>query len=81
MSFRLELMLSLLIIRGGIHRPRRAAADTPHLLRVCADPNDLPFSNHGGKGSRTDRSVIGRDLDLSVRLHVVAAGRAWSGMP
>jgi mxaJ protein len=68
MSFRFELVLSLLITAAVYTASRRAAADPPHLLRVCADPNDLPFSNQRGEGFENRiASVIGRDLDLSVR--------------
>ena len=68
MSFRFELMLSLLITAAVYTASRRAAADTPHLLRVCADPNNLPFSNQRAEGFENRiASVIGRDLDLSVR--------------
>jgi len=28
----------------------RGNADEPRLLRVCADPDDLPFSNKDGEG-------------------------------
>lgn len=30
--------------------PGASAADTDASLRVCADPNNLPFSNHAGQG-------------------------------
>ena len=47
--------------------PRRTAAASAD-LRVCADPNNLPFSNQAGEGfeNRIARLVAG-DLDASVR--------------
>ncbi len=37
-------------------------------LRICADPNDLPFSNEQGEGFENKiAELIGRDLSLPVR--------------
>jgi len=64
MSFRFELMLSLLITAAVYTASRRAAADTPHLLRVCADPNNLPFSNQRREGFENRIAVlVARDLN------------------
>jgi mxaJ protein len=48
-----------------------AAADVPkrdpRILRVCADPNNLPFSNDRGEGFENQiANTIARDLDKSV---------------
>jgi len=68
MSFRFEVVLSLLITGAVYMVSRQAAADSPRLLRVCADPNNLPFSNQRGEGFENRiASIIGHDLKLSVR--------------
>ncbi|HEX3501030.1 MAG TPA: hypothetical protein VHT04_17050, partial [Stellaceae bacterium] len=37
-------------------------------LRVCADPNDLPFSNDKGEGYENKTAeLVGRELNLPVR--------------
>ena len=50
---------------AGLHAGARS--DTRAVLRVCADPNNLPFSNGRGEGSRTGwRSSSRRDLHATV---------------
>jgi mxaJ protein len=48
--------------------PRRPAASPPRALRVCADPNNLPFSNQAEQGfeNRIAR-LIAADLGAEVR--------------
>jgi mxaJ protein len=42
--------------------PLPPAAD-PHVLRVCADPNNMPFSDRGGRGFENKLAeLVGRDL-------------------
>src|ERR1041384_1550034 len=68
MFFRFELVLSACITAASYTISQQAVADTPRLLRVCADPNNLPFSNSRGEGFENRiASVIGKDLDLTVR--------------
>jgi mxaJ protein len=39
----------------------------PHVFRVCADPNDLPFSNQAGQGFENRiAAVLAKDLGKSV---------------
>lgn len=43
--------------------PLWASAQQPHALRVCADPNNLPFSNQQGQGFENHLAqMIGQDL-------------------
>ncbi|MDQ6887011.1 MAG: substrate-binding domain-containing protein [Gemmatimonadota bacterium] len=45
-----------------------AAAATPRELRVCADPNNLPFSNRAGRGFENRiAELVGRELGATVR--------------
>jgi mxaJ protein len=48
--------------------PRRPAAPLPRVLRICADPNNLPFSNQAEQGfeNRIAR-LIAADLGAEVR--------------
>lgn len=64
--------LAALLAAGGHLRAARAAASTPRAsartLRVCADPNNLPFSNERREGFENElAALIARDLraDLS----------------
>jgi mxaJ protein len=44
------------------------AADRPRELRVCADPNNLPFSNRAGEGLENKLvDLIARELGATVR--------------
>jgi quinoprotein dehydrogenase-associated probable ABC transporter substrate-binding protein len=67
MPFRFELSLGLLIalaLMASRHEPVAPVRE----LRVCADPNNLPFSNQRGEGFENRiASVIATDLGLSVR--------------
>ena len=46
---------------------RPAEPTTAHALRVCADPNNLPFSNDRGEGFEIEiAELIGRDLHRPV---------------
>src|SRR3954447_12812863 len=44
-----------------------AAPATAHELRICADPNNLPFSNAAGEGFENRIvAILARDLDATV---------------
>jgi len=44
------------------------ARDAPRVLRVCADPNNLPFSNSAGEGLENKLvELVARDLGAQVR--------------
>ena len=46
----------------------------PAALRVCADPNNLPFSNERGEGFENQiAELVARDLGTRVSLYVVGA--------
>jgi quinoprotein dehydrogenase-associated probable ABC transporter substrate-binding protein len=50
-----------------IRNTAAAAADPARTLRVCADPNNLPFSNRGGEGFENRlAAMIADDLHLAV---------------
>ena len=65
--------LSLLTALGGtalafVPRPRGPEAPLPRLLRVCADPNNLPFSNQADQGFENRIvQLIAADLGAEVR--------------
>jgi mxaJ protein len=61
-------LLALLVFGGGPVTPRLSAAMRPaRPLRVCADPNNLPFSNAKGEGfENAIAQLIGRDLHRPV---------------
>lgn len=47
--------------------PVRATWQSEHVLRVCADPNNLPFSNRAGKGFENRiAALIARDIGARV---------------
>jgi quinoprotein dehydrogenase-associated probable ABC transporter substrate-binding protein len=48
----------------------RCSAADPHVLRVCADPNNLPFSDRQGEGLENKLAQI-LSHDLSARLEYV----------
>ena len=46
----------------------REIAPDPHALRVCADPNNLPFSNAAGEGfENAIATLVARDLGKQLR--------------
>jgi mxaJ protein len=67
MSFRFELAIGVLIALA-LTASRREPVAPLRELRVCADPNNLPFSNQRGEGFENRiASVIAADLGLAVR--------------
>jgi len=42
--------LALLALAPGLARAQRPAVLTPGILRICADPDNMPFSNQAGDG-------------------------------
>jgi quinoprotein dehydrogenase-associated probable ABC transporter substrate-binding protein len=55
-----------------------AAADTAHVLRVCADPNNMPFSNRAGAGFENRiAELIARDLGARVTYAWWPQRRGW----
>ena len=55
-----------------------AAADTDHVLRVCADPNHRPFSNRAGAGFENRiAQLIARDLGARVTYAWWPQRRGW----
>lgn len=52
----------------GMHPVLEAAAQTHSSLRVCADPNDLPFSNKAGQGFENKLAqMVGQSLGRQVQ--------------
>ena len=60
--------LAVLAPLSGVAAPAGPPVAPPAVLRVCADPNNLPFSNRRGEGfeNRIAR-LIARDLGAEVR--------------
>jgi quinoprotein dehydrogenase-associated probable ABC transporter substrate-binding protein len=57
-------MLIALVLMASRHEPKAPLRE----LKVCADPNNLPFSNQRGEGFENKiASVLGTDLGLPVR--------------
>jgi mxaJ protein len=47
-----------------------AGADAPKVLRVCADPDNLPFSNSKGEGFENKiAELIARDLGMTLEYY------------
>jgi quinoprotein dehydrogenase-associated probable ABC transporter substrate-binding protein len=74
----------LLAAMTGAHplaaRPAEGApaARTEHVLRVCADPNNMPFSNRAGEGFENRiAELIARDLGDSVTYAWWPPRRGW----
>ena len=60
------LGVALCAIASGCGRARAATAVNE--LKVCADPNNLPFSNNRGEGFENKiAELVGRDLNATVR--------------
>lgn len=73
MTFRV-LACSLLLLAGGCV----AAAEPGRVLRVCADPNNLPFTNERGEGFENRvAEVIAQELDARVEYTWFAQRRGF----
>ena len=44
------LLTMLILLQAPAWSNNKADADSNRVLRVCADPNNLPFSNQAGQG-------------------------------
>lgn len=68
---------------GPVHGGRPAAAASaaavePHALRVCADPNNMPFSSQHWDGFENKiAELLGRELHLPVKYTWLAQGRGF----
>jgi mxaJ protein len=61
----LIVVLAIALATAGCVRPSHATAPAP--LRVCADPNNLPFTNDRGEGFENRLAeLLARDLGTSV---------------
>jgi len=62
-------LASALIVASAVTLPA-AAADEPKVLRVCADPDNLPFSNNRSEGFENKiAEVIARDLGMTLEYY------------
>lgn len=62
-SHRLQIFLIVLVCAILAAMPRSAAADEGGVLRVCADPNNLPLSHRNGTGFENKiAELFARDL-------------------
>ena len=66
-AFRGFLMLTALMTGTGAVAAEREASAEPKVLRVCADPNNLPYSNKAGEGFENKIAAILAD-DLHAQL-------------
>lgn len=77
------LALALVALTAAAGAGQRAAPATdgarPKSLRVCSDPNNLPFSNRAGEGFENRiAELLGRDLDLPVTYDWLAENRGFA---
>jgi mxaJ protein len=71
----LTLALGVLLVSGAT---RREPFITPHVLRVCADPNNLPFSNAKQEGfENAVARVIASELGDTLVYYWWPQRRAW----
>lgn len=64
----LAALLPFLLICGWACARETAARTAPRVLRVCADPNNLPFSNQRLQGFENKlAALIAREMDATVR--------------
>ncbi len=67
--------VAVLVLAATAALPERAARE----FRVCADPNNLPFSNKGGEGFENRiAELFARDLDATVTYDWLAMQRGFS---
>lgn len=68
LSLRASLALVLALVLAGCGAPRADEAAARRVLRVCADPNNLPFSNQRGEGFENRiAELLAEDLDADLR--------------
>src|SRR5947209_3371606 len=61
----LSALTLALVVMGGL--PARAEDKAANVLRVCADPNNLPFSNREGAGFENKLAeLVAKKLEMSV---------------
>src|SRR4051812_33651656 len=64
----LAAALLLLGASGGGAQSRAAADSAQHVLRVCADPNNLPFSNEKREGFENRiAELVAREMKAELR--------------
>ena len=72
------LLCGLWSVIGSNHSPFPASGDIARPLRVCADPNNLPFSNAKRQGFENAlASLIARDLGDTLEYYWWPQRRAW----
>ena len=73
------MALTAAVLRRRWRLPSAATVAPVRELRVCADPNNLPFSNARGEGFENRiADMVAHDLGTHVELHLVGAARAAS---
>ncbi|MGE5101609.1 MAG: substrate-binding domain-containing protein [Deltaproteobacteria bacterium] len=83
MSSRFEWTIAAMALAGVVatteRQTRPAPRPAPHsVLRVCADPNNLPFSNRAGAGFENRiAELVARDLGDSLEYTWWPQRRAW----
>src|SRR5687767_104318 len=74
---RTYVLAACVLVAGCSQRPEPSI--TPdHIFRVCADPNNLPFSNDKGEGFENKiAALIARDLAVKVEYTWFAQRRGF----
>ena len=66
-TLRACLVLGLASLMAAFTTPHLGTSARPPVLRVCADPNNLPFSNRAGEGFENRLAeLVARDLGATV---------------
>jgi mxaJ protein len=74
---RVCVIAACILVAGCSHRPGPSAAPD-RILRVCADPNNLPFSNDNGEGFENKiAALIAHDLAVKVEYTWFAQRRGF----
>ena len=70
--------LSLLLL-ASLAAPARADTASKDVLRVCADPDDLPYSSEDGRGFENRIvGLVARDLDAELRYYWLPQWRGYA---
>ena len=63
-----SLLLVLLLAGCAADAPRQTSEASKRVLRICSDPNNLPFSNRNQEGFENELArLLGREMSAEVR--------------
>ena len=67
LASKLTALLALGCVTAAWGQPPASAPPAPATLRVCADPNNMPFSNRAGQGFENQlASMVANDLGMTL---------------